>query len=173
MLIQMDDRMTTQRNEARPQYGPRRIGRTVQDVAGKALGKRGLAFGSLITDWPSIVGQQMSQRTAPDKLSFPRGKRENATLHIRAMGAIALELQHLEPQIIERINSFFGYNAVARIRLIHAAPTAMPVIQPRIRALSPSEERSVATTTATIEDEELRARLESFGRTLLGRPDRR
>lgn len=150
--------------------GPRRIGQTVPEVAGKALGKRGLAFGSLINDWPSIVGHQLSLRTAPDKLSFPRGKREDAVLHIRAMGAIALELQHLEPQIVERINSFFGYRAVAKIKLIHAAPVTIqkPVVRPR--DLTMDEELSVMTTAATVEDEELRATLERFGRSLLARP---
>ena len=39
--------------------GPRRIGQSVPEVAGKVLGKRGLAFGALITDWPSIVGHQL------------------------------------------------------------------------------------------------------------------
>ncbi|WP_372394351.1 DciA family protein [Azospirillum sp. HJ39] len=152
--------------------GPRRIGQSVPDVAGKVLGKRGLAFGALITDWPSIVGQQLSLRTAPDKLSFPRGKREEATLHIRAMGAIALELQHLEPQIIERINGFFGYRAVARIKLIHAAlPSApSPVVRPR--ALTMDEEIGITATTAAVEDEELRATLERFGRSLMARPKR-
>jgi len=152
--------------------GPRRIGQSVPEVAGKVLGKRGLAFGALITDWPSIVGHQLSLRTAPDKLSFPRGKREEATLHIRAMGAIALELQHLEPQIIERINSFFGYRAVAKIKLIHAAlpSTPSPVVRPR--ALTMDEEIGIATTTATVEDEELRATLERFGRSLMARPKR-
>ncbi len=156
----------------RSMNGPRRIGQTVPEVAGKVLGKRGLAFGALITDWPAIVGQQLSQRTAPDKLSFPRGKREEATLHIRAMGAIALELQHLEPQIIERINSFFGYHAVARIKLIHAGLPAAPSPMLRPRALTTDEEASVATTIAAVEDEELRATLERFGRSLLARPKR-
>ncbi|CAO3430952.1 DUF721 domain-containing protein [Azospirillum doebereinerae] len=153
--------------------GPRRIGQTVPDVAGKVLGKRGLAFGALITDWPAIVGQQMALRTAPDKLSFPRGKREEATLHIRAMGAIALELQHLEPQIVERINSFFGYRAVARIKLIHAALPPAPSPMVRQRTLTMDEEISVTTTIATVEDEELRATLERFGRSLLARPAKR
>ncbi|CBS90174.1 DUF721 domain-containing protein [Azospirillum lipoferum] len=152
--------------------GPRRIGQSVPEVAGKVLGKRGLAFGALITDWPSIVGHQLSLRTAPDKLSFPRGKREEATLHIRAMGAIALELQHLEPQIIERINSFFGYRAVAKIKLIHAAlpSTRSPVVRPR--ALTMDEEIGITATTAAVEDEELRATLERFGRSLMARPKR-
>lgn len=150
--------------------GPRLIGRTVPEVAGKALGRKGLAFGALITDWPSIVGQQLASRTQPDKLVFPRGKREDATLHVRAMGAIALELQHLEPIIIEKINGFFGYRAVSRLRLIHAASSALPARRaPTVRPLSPAEETTVLTATAAIEDDGLREVLERFGRSLLGR----
>ena len=150
--------------------GPRRIGQTVPEVAGKALGKRGLAFGSLINDWPSIVGHQLSLRTAPDKLSFPRGKREDAVLHIRAMGAIALELQHLEPLIIEKINGFFGYKAVSKLRLVHAAPVATRTLRaPQVRPLSMDEEITVMSATSAIEDEGLRDALERFGRSLLGR----
>lgn len=149
--------------------GPRLIGRTVPGVAGKALGKKGLAFGALITEWPSIVGHQLSIRTQPDKLVFPRGKREEATLHIRAMGAIALELQHLEPQIIERINGFFGYKAVTRIRLVHAAPTsAAPLRAPPPKPLSMDQELTIMNATATVEDDGLRAALERFGRSLMG-----
>lgn len=150
--------------------GPRPIGRAVPGVAGKALGKRGLAFGTLITDWASIVGHQLSLRTAPDRLAFPRGKREEATLHIRATGAFALELQHLEPQIIERINGFFGYRAVARIRLVHAAPLAPAAKpRPRPRPLTLDEELRLHAATEAVDDPDLRATLESFGRALMGR----
>ncbi len=154
--------------------GPRLIGRTVPNVAGKVLGRKGLAFGALITDWASIVGHQLSLRTAPDKLVFPRGKREDATLHIRASGAIVLELQHLEPLIIEKINSFFGYRAVSRLKLIHAAPVIAPGRRsPPPRTLSMDEEITLATATTPIEDEGLRTALERFGRTLMSRPPRR
>ena len=86
------------------------------------------------------------------------------------MGAIALELQHLEPQIVERINGFFGYRAVAKIKLIHAAPLTIQKPAVRPRDLTMDEELSVMTTTAAVEDEELRATLERFGRSLLARP---
>ncbi|HYG86053.1 MAG TPA: DciA family protein [Azospirillum sp.] len=153
--------------------GPRLIGRTVPEVAGKALGKKGLAFGALITDWPSIVGHQLSLRTAPDKLVFPRGKREDATLHVRAMGAIALELQHLEPLIVEKINGFFGYRAVSRLKLVHAAPVTAPARRaPVPRTLTMDEEIDLVTATAAIEDEGLRDALERFGRSLMGRKQR-
>lgn len=149
--------------------GPRPIGRTVPDIAGTALGKRGLAFGALISDWESIVGTNLARYTLPDKLSFPRGKRENATLHIRAMGPIALELQHLEPLILERINGFFGYAAVSKIRLIHAALPSPPQRPIRFRDLTTTEEMRLSDTTAGVDDPDLRAALERLGRAMLSR----
>lgn len=148
--------------------GPRLIGRTVPEVAGKALGKRGLAFGALITDWASIVGSQLSLRSAPERLVFPRGKREDATLHLRVAGAFALELQHLEPQIIERINGFFGYRAIARIKLVHGVVAAAGKPSPRARALTPDEESRLVACTAGVTDTDLRASLERFGRAVMG-----
>jgi hypothetical protein len=136
------------------------------------LGKRGLAFGSLITEWDTIVGPNLARQTLPEKLSFPRGKREDATLSIRAMGAIALELQHLEPLILERINGFFGYKAVSRLRLIHAALPSPPPRRVRTRELSMSEETRIAETTAAVDDPALRESLERFGRALLARTKR-
>lgn len=150
--------------------GPRLLSKTVPQVAGKVLGKRGLAFGALITEWPSIVGQQMASRTQPEKLIFPRGQREDATLHLRAAGAIALELQHLEPQILERINSFFGYRAVARLRLV--AGVLIPPTGPRppaVKPLSAEQEDRLSTTLASVDDPDLRETLERFGRAVMGR----
>jgi hypothetical protein len=149
--------------------GPRPIGRTVPEIAGAALGKRGLAFGALITDWDTIVGPNLARRTAPEKLSFPRGKREDATLHIRAMGPVALELQHLEPQILERINGFFGYRAVSRLRILHGTLPAATVRAPRPRSLTMDEEVRLTETTASVDDPELREALERLGRAMLSR----
>ena len=40
-------------------------------------------------------------------------------MHLRvASGGLAMELQHFEPVLVERINAYFGYPAVARVKLI-------------------------------------------------------
>lgn len=152
--------------------GPRPLSRMVPDVAGKALGKRGLAYGPLMTEWASIVGPHLAARALPEKLAFPRGgARENAVLHVRAAPAFALEIQHLEPLIIERINGYFGYAAVARLKLSPAGPTAAALARrpPALRRLTAEEENRLTAATAAIADDDLRAVMERFGRTLLAR----
>lgn len=137
-------------------------------MAGKALGKNGLAFGALLTDWGAIIGSRLADQTAPMKLVFPAKQRDNATLHLRVTGPAALLVQHEEPQIIERINGFMGWRAVARLKLVHAGPVLKsrsyaPVPPKR---LAPQVEAAISAQTGEIEDPELRAALERLGRAV-------
>ena len=88
------------------------------------------------------------------------------TIHVG--GAFALELQHSEPQLIERINDFFGYPAVARLRLIQAPP-APPVKRraPRaVRPLAAAELGALAALVEAVRPPALRAALAELGRTV-------
>ena len=50
-----------------------------------------------------------------------RGKgRPGATLVLRVDGGRSLDVQHGARQIIERINAYFGYAAVAELRIVQA-----------------------------------------------------
>jgi hypothetical protein len=139
-------------------------------IAGKALGKRGLAEGGLVTDWTAIVGGAIAEATLPIKLSFTGRERRDGTLHLRVAGAIALELQHLEPQLIERINAYLGYGAVARLRL-ERGPLPKPLrprrlAEPVAAALAPAESAAIERSVEGISDEPLRQSLARLGTTL-------
>jgi hypothetical protein len=137
----------------------------IPEVAGKALGKKGLGYGKLVTDWKMIVGADLGDVTAPVKLAFPRGERTDATLTIEIVPARAIEVQHSMPQLIERVNSVFGYKAVARIKLVQRPPTrAAPMAN--LRPLSPVEEKQLVELTEIVPEGELRAALESLGRAV-------
>lgn len=88
-------------------------------VTKKILGNRGFAEASIITEWTSIIGEEMAQCSQPEKLVFEKGARASGVLHIRVTGGGAAELQHIAPQVMERINGYFGYKAVARLKYIH------------------------------------------------------
>ena len=137
----------------------------IPDVAGKALGKKGLGYGKLVTDWKMIVGPDLGEVTSPVKLSFPRGERTDATLTIDIVPARAIELQHSMPQLIERVNAIFGYSAVARIKMVQRPPTRTAPMA-NLRPLSLAEEKQLVELTEIVPDGELRAALESLGRAV-------
>ena len=149
---------------------PRRIGIQIPKVAGKALGKRGLAFGALLAEWPSIIGPRLADQAIPAKLSFPAGRKEEAVLLLTVTTASALVVQHEEPLIVERINGFFGYRAVARLKLVQGVPAGKPKRAPKPPPLlSEQQEERLARQTETIEEPELRDALARLGRALHGR----
>jgi len=98
--------------------GFRALAETVAGLTRPMLGKRGFASGAIISGWKAIVGERLAAHVVPERITYPRGRHDGGTLQLRlATGALATELQHLEPRIIERINTAFGFAAVARLKL--------------------------------------------------------
>ncbi len=154
--------------------GMRALAATLPAITRRALGRRGFAEGGLIADWPSIVGAAIATRCQPVKLSLARpGRRQDGALMLRVEPGFALELQHLTPQIIERVNGHYGYAAIARLTLqqgpLGAARRRPPAPK---RPLGAAEEAELQQQVATVEDEELRGALERLGRALRQRADR-
>lgn len=141
-------------------------------VASKVLGKRGLAYGGMLAEWPSLVGPRFAERTAPHRLVFPPGKREGATLHLRVSGGFALELQHMQPLLLERINGFFGYKAVEKIKLIQAPVFRLAVLKDPLRTLAPAEIEAVDRAVSGVADEGVAAALARLGKAMLARTDK-
>lgn len=146
--------------------GPRTLGTVMPRAASSVLRKRGFAQGAIVARWSEIVGPELAAQSAPERLVFPRdGTPGGATLHVRAGGALALELQHLAPIVLERVNGFFGYQAVARLSL-HQAPLPKATPRPpkrRPRELASDEKIALDTAVSGMADPELRTALRSLG----------
>jgi len=151
----------------------------------KAFEKYGFASTALLTDWPSIVGEDIASYTAPERLKWPRGvdafgdiepgneHRPGATLVIRVDGPRAIELQHRAHQIIERINASFGYRAVSELRFVQAPIESKGALNRR-PSPPPQPDRAAEESDelSTIKDEALRgalARLQSSMRRDIAR----
>jgi len=152
--------------------GLRRLPDLLIRLLDPASRRRGLAEARVLTDWPSIVGAGLAARCQPVKLTGG-GHGHGGILHVHVAGIAALELQHSEPQLIERINSYFGHPAVARLRLIQApvrraAPRPAAVVAP----LGADERAQIDVLVQPIEDDGLRTALAGLGATLKSRSGR-
>lgn len=113
----------------KPQAGAKAVGSFVPRLTRQAFEKFGFSAATLITDWVSIVGAETAAWTTPERLKWPRpvasrgdiGEpdqgRPGATLVLRVDPGRALDIQYKSRQIIERINAYFGYRAVAELRI--------------------------------------------------------
>ena len=148
----------------------RAIAADVARIAAPALGKRGLAEGQLVARWADVIGAELASGTSPERLSFARGDRREGTLQLRVAPGLALELQHREPQLIERINGFFGYRAVARLRFVQAPPASPRRPRPPVaRPLGASDAAALDRSLGGIEDPALKEALRRLGQGVIGR----
>ncbi len=147
-------------------YGMVAVAVPVERVTRPVFGRHGFVNGALVVDWAAIVGSAVASHTLPMRIKFPPKARAEGTLVVKvASSAFATELQHLEPLILERINGYFGYRAVARLNLRHGP------LPPRRAAAPPPEPDPAsappaAAALARVDDPELRAALERLGRRL-------
>ena len=147
----------------------RALAADVPQVVKPALGKRGFSEGQLVAQWAAIVGADLARRMMPEKLTFPPGERRDGTLRLRVAPGFALEAQHREPQILERLNAFFGYRALGRLALVQGPlPTESAATPRRRRDLAPSERVALTQRVAGITDTELRDALTRLGEAVIG-----
>ena len=131
-----------------------------------SLKAQGFASTEIIARWADIVGAEIAAHSEPMKISWPRAidddAAEPATLVLRVEGPAALEIQHLSAVILERVNRFFGWQAIGRIALRQAPlrrrepPTPPPPLDPEVAA-------RIAASMPAIEDEDLRQALARLG----------
>jgi hypothetical protein len=155
--------------DGRQARGLRAVATQLNRVTAAVRRRRGLTEAGLFADWAAIVGAGLAAECAPQRLV--RGADgAGGTLHVRVTGPLALELQHLEPLVIERINGFFGYRAVARL-VLHQGPLAPRDARPARAKPVPDAriEAQLAPMLAGVEDEALRDALSRLGREVLAR----
>lgn len=151
--------------------GWRALAESVAPLTEPLAGKSGFAAARLAAEWPSIVGSHLAARSRPERLTRLRGEQAAAgesggTLVIRiASGALGLELQHQEPLICERINGFFGWRAVARLRLVHGPVEPPPA--PPLPPASPADPAVVEAAVTDIDDPALEAALRAVAAQVL------
>ncbi len=142
-----------------------------------ALAKLGFGQSSLILHWDDIVGERLAACSEPIKLQWPPRPAqrqpgaaiEPATLILRVAGGMAIEIQHLAPQLIERVNAHLGWRAVGRLAIrqgpLEKSRGELRIAPPDAQALAQAQE-----ATQGVEDEALRKALILLGARALRGP---
>ena len=155
--------MSTEKPKDRRRNATLRAGALLSGAAGKVYRKHGFAHAELLTDWPHVVGERLADATVPEKLT------RDGTLTVRVSPGFALELQHMEPQVLERITTYFGHRAVRRLKLVQGVVAARRTSKERkLRELTAGEVAALDERLKPVEDENIKAALSRLGRAMLG-----
>jgi hypothetical protein len=148
---------------------PRSYARPLADLANPLLAgsfaRQGFASAELVTRWPDIVGPEIAMHCEPVKMQWPRTPetetQEPGTLVLRVEGPASIEIQHLAPQILERVNRFFGFAAVGKLAL-RQAPIARRA-QKKTAAPDPEAVKRMAESLPPMEEASLKDALARLG----------
>ncbi|MFL6821961.1 MAG: DUF721 domain-containing protein [Xanthobacteraceae bacterium] len=144
---------------------PRPLADVLHKTLNDAFAKQGFASTELVTRWPEIVGAEIAAHAEPEKIQWSRpwgGETpEPGTLVLRVEGPAAVEIQHLSGVVLERVNRFFGWQAVGSLRL-RQAPLRRRRQTPQ-RANDAEAAARIAAALPEIADDKLRAALGRLG----------
>ena len=159
----------------RPRGGQARaISDLMPEVGRTAFRRFGFVQSSVVSRWPEIVGQRHARVCSPESIRFPPGEKCDGILQLVVVPAHAPMIQHVIPEIIERVNRFFGYNAVARAKIRQGEVKPPPASERR--AAPPSLKPvplELGESLRDVGDPELRAVLESLARSMAAQEDRK
>jgi len=149
------------------------LAQTLKPLTKRILGKNGFIETDIITNWENIVSEQLAQYCSPIKIEFPRDKKNNGRLLLQATsGAFALEISHREKYILDKINTYFGYNAVSSIKILqNNEMTAEEIKLPENGDLSenyvsPEDEEKIKNLTNDINNQNLKEILIKLGHSI-------
>ncbi len=142
----------------------RSVAELLPDAGRAAFRRFGFVQSAVVSRWGEIVGSRYAGVSAPESIKFPYGERTGGTLNLVVRGAHATMMQHIAPEIVERVNRFFGYAAVAKVQIRQGdvpAPhgTRVPRAAPPSLKAVPVE---LGASLRTIADPELKAVLEAL-----------
>jgi len=144
---------------------PRPLSELTAATLNDTLKSQGFASAEILARWAEIAGPEIAAHSEPIKINWPRRNDEDtaepATLVLRVEGPAALEIQHLSAVILERVNRFFGWQAIGRIALRQAP------LRRRDKPASPTPPDPALAAriaeTLPVDDEDLRQALGRLG----------
>ncbi len=116
--------MITKPKKSNRKFVPVSISDSLKDVNKKFLYKFGELDYTIHAKWSEIVGNFFVQNSEPLKINYilkstneDGDKIYDRYLHVNVSPAVAVEFQHFQDKIIEKINSYFGYKAINGIKI--------------------------------------------------------
>lgn len=137
----------------------------------KLVGKKVFAEVDVISNWNDIAGSEIASFSKPLKIDFKKDERTGGILFIETYsGAFALELQTKSKLLIDKVNVFFGYQAVGYIKIIQNSKCSdniiQDVIKPQKMLVTQEEENYIEKVSKGLKSDNLNEALKKLGRAI-------
>lgn len=150
----------------RPYQGIHKINKIFEKLLQASFKKHGFINAKIVTDWHYIIGKHLAELSLPQKIIFPANQAQSGVLYIATSNpGLSLEIQAQESFIISKISTYFGYQAISRIKVIidkniHKKPKDN---RRNIRVnISKKDEKEIKAALSQIKDKDLHDQLASL-----------
>ena len=96
--------------------GLRSFGNTLPRGVKKILKKNGYNYTEIISKWSSFAGKEVSGCSYPKSIKMTHDSK-NGILFLSVERGNEINIEYKKNNIINKINSYFGYNLIKEIRL--------------------------------------------------------
>jgi hypothetical protein len=138
--------------------GLRPFSSSIPKTLKKHLRKGGYNYSNIIDNWTKMVSKKISNSCYPIAVKIGKEMR-NGTLVLNVSHGKEMEIEYEKNEIMDKINSFFGYNCISKVtlKIVQNKIHINDKVFPKIKNLSKIEEKM-----SKVDDKELKSSLNNF-----------
>ena len=138
--------------------GLRPFSSSIPKTLKKYLRKGSYNYSNIVDNWTKMVSKKISDACYP--ITIKMGKNmKNGTLVLNVIHGKEMQIEYEKSEIIDKINSFFGYNCISQVtlKIVQDTIESKSKVFPKIKNLSKIEEKM-----EKINNSELKSSLKNF-----------
>lgn len=138
--------------------GLRPFSSSIPKTLKKHLRKGSYNYSNIIDNWTKMMSKKISDSCYPITIKMGKEMR-NGTLVLNVIHGKEVEVEYEKKEIIDTINSFFGYNCISNVtlKIVQDKLKSNDKIFPKIKNLSKIEEKM-----KKVDNDELKSSLNNF-----------
>ena len=138
--------------------GLRPFSSSIPKTLKKHLRKGGYNYSNIIDNWTKMVSKKISDVCYPITVKMGKEMRDG-TLVLNVIHGKEMEIEYEKTEIIDKINSFFGYNCIGQVtlKIVQDKIDINGKVFPKIKDLSKIEKKM-----SKVKNEELKSSLNNF-----------
>ena len=137
--------------------GLRPFSSSIPKTLKKHLRKGGYNYSNIVDNWTKMVSKKIADACYPITMKMGKEMREG-TLILNVIHGKELEVEYEKNEIMDKINSFFGYKCVSNVVLKIVQDTVKPKKNfPKIKDFSKIEDKM-----SKVNDDKLKSSLNNF-----------
>ena len=138
--------------------GLRPFSSSIPKTLKKHLRKGGDNYSNIVDNWTKMVSKKISDACYPLTVKMGKEMREG-TLILNVIHGKEMEVEYEKQEIIDKINSFFGYNCISQVtlKIVQDTIKTNEKVFPKIKNFSKIEEKM-----NRVSDDGLKSSLKNF-----------